>query len=254
MINKVNLDVPKIGVISGRYPASTFSSNINHKAYCQKHNYTYINCNWPTGAKNPYMNKMRYVQEYYHLFDYLFWIDDDAFFMDFDRPLTDFSPDQTSFLSICSSPDNKKIHTYISSGQFFLRCNDLGRSFIDNIEKTNLNSVKQWWSDELGYFTNGDQDAMVYLMKTKEIYSNYNRHHFSNFNSRVEDFLKNEKVFILHFTGTIEIKKSNYKKVQMVTGFGPTLLPKEMKANLAYNDTKSLLQKIISRLNKIRES
>ncbi|MCY4046352.1 MAG: hypothetical protein OXE99_14910, partial [Cellvibrionales bacterium] len=213
-----------------------------------KHNYTYINCHWPTGATNPYMNKIRYIQAYYHLFDYLFWIDDDAFFMDFDKPLTDFLPDETSFLSICSSPDHKKIHTYISSGQFFLRCDEVGKSFIDSIEKTDLTQVKDWWTEELGFFTNGDQDAMVYLLKTKDLYRHYNLHHFSKFNSRVEDFFNSSPVFILHFTGNMDVKNQNYQKIQQATGFGPSLLADQHKALISYQDPKTFSQKVLSRL------
>ncbi len=241
----------KIGVISGRFPTTTFSSQINHKAYCEKHGYTYIHCNWPTGAKNPYMNKTRYIQTYYHLFDYIFWIDDDAFFMDFEKPLTEFLPEANNFFSVCASPDNRKLHTYISSGQFFLTCNELGRAFIDAIELVNLASVKAWWPEELGYFSNGDQDAMVYLLKTNPTFSGYNLHHFRNFNSRVADYFAGDNVFILHFTGTPKVKATHYRQVQKASGFGPTLLPAKDKESLAYQDPKSLIDRILTKSKRL---
>ena len=50
-----------------------------------------------------------------------------------ETPLEDFLPENHSFLSICSSPDYKSIHTFISSGQFFIRCDEIGIFFIDQI-------------------------------------------------------------------------------------------------------------------------
>lgn len=240
-----------IAVLSGRYPLTTFDSPINHIAYCKQHGYTYIHCHWPSGAINPYMNKMRYVQAYYNHFDYIFWIDDDAFFMDIEKPLDDFIPQDADFLSICSSPDYKDIHTYISSGQFMLRCNDTGRDFIDEIEKTDLNMVKAWWKEELGYFSNGDQDAMVYQILTNPKYSGIHRHHFSKFNSRVEDFLGSQEIFILHFTGRPEIKEKNYKKVQRISGRLPNLLAIEHQKNLNLKQKRPLTIRIISRIKRL---
>src|SRR5262245_41615734 len=75
----------RIAVVSGHYPASSFEAFVNHRAYCSRHGYTYIFANWPTGERNRYLNKIRYIQAYHSLFDYIFWIDDDAFFLDLDR-------------------------------------------------------------------------------------------------------------------------------------------------------------------------
>jgi hypothetical protein len=214
----------RVGVVSGRYPASEFESFINHKAYCARHGYTYIHCNWPTGAANQYMNKLEYVRAYYHLFDYLFWIDDDAFFMRPEQALEAFVPQPGQFLSICGSPTSKPIHTYVSSGQFMLRCDDTGRAFIDAVTKVDLDHVRSWWTEALGYFTGGDQDAMVYLLKQDDRFASYQRHGYEAFNSRVEHLLAGDPVFLLHFTGTVPVKRRNYASVQQHLGRGPSLL------------------------------
>jgi len=216
---------PRIGVVSGRYPASEFDAYVNHRAYCHRHGYTYIYCNWPTGEQNRYMNKLAYVRAYYDLFDYLFWIDDDAFFMDLESGLEAFLPTGEEFLSICQSPTNKAIHTYISSGQFVLRCDEVGRSFIDAVPQVDLAKVRDWWTQELGYFTGGDQDAMVYLLKEDHRFAHYAHHEFRAFNSRYEDLVSGDPVFVLHFTGTVPVKRSNYVLAQKRLARGPSLLP-----------------------------
>jgi galactosyl transferase GMA12/MNN10 family len=230
----------KICVLSGSYPETEFKAYVNHYIYCDIHNYTYIYCNWPTKAYNRYMNKIEYIRHYYDLFDYIFWIDDDAFFIDMDKGLEEFLPRDENFLSICSSPDYKTIHTFISSGQFMLRCCNIGKKFIDEISKVDLAEVKKWWDDSLGYFTNGDQDAMVFLLKTHpEFKDRYNRYHYSKFNNRVEEIFDKggvENLFIVHITGTPKKKLKDYIKMQKYLNRSPSLVDRSIEGR--YNPQK----------------
>ena len=73
----------KFAIISGRYPNTSFDSVVNHRIYADRYDLTYIHCNWPTKHKNLYFNKLQYLLEYIDIFDAIFWIDDDAFFIDF---------------------------------------------------------------------------------------------------------------------------------------------------------------------------
>ena len=178
------------------------------------------------------MNKIRYIRTYATTYDYIFWIDDDAFFLDLDQDLTDFLPSKNSFLSICKSPDFKNIYTYLSSGQFFIKCDEVGSSFLESIEAVDLNRVKRWWKEELGFFTNGDQDAIVYLLKTESQFKNFDLHHYKNFNSRIQNLISGDKVFILHLTGRPNKKKADLKKAQDILGYSSTLLPPNIDLKL----------------------
>jgi hypothetical protein len=197
------------------------------------------------------MNKLEYVKSYYDLFDYLFWIDDDAFFMRLDQSLESFLPKGDSFLSVCASPTVNGIFTYISSGQFMLRCSPAGRSFIEAVQQVDLEHVRRWWSDDLGYFTNGDQDCFVYLMKTDERFARYDRHRHQAFNSRADDVLSGQDVFILHITGTVPVKKKKYQKIQRYLSRGPSLLPLEevVRWNLVPSPTIPL--RVVQRLRRM---
>lgn len=217
----------RLCILSGRHPTTSFPSPVNHQAYARTHGYTYIHCNWPTGASNAYFNKLSYIQTYYHLFDYIFWIDDDAFFLDPNRSLRFLIPPDDAFLSICRSPSHKRLKTPISSGQFLLRCSSVGRKFVDELLTVDMNDVARWWSDDLGYFSNGDQDAMVYLLHRDERYrSGCAFHEHDAFNSRLEDVRREPAgVFLLHFTGSKRRKRRDYETAKKLLGTDGSLLP-----------------------------
>jgi len=232
----------KVCVISGRYPQTKFDSVVNHKLYADKFGYTYVHCNWPTTEQNPYYNKICYLLTYIDAYDYLVWIDDDAFFFDFNVNIMDFLPNEDTFISLCKSPNHKTLKTYFSSGQFILKSSELSKSFLQEVLKQNLLEIKNWWTPELGYFSNGDQDAMVYLLLTDDRFKHRAKlFDYKSFNSRPENLFNEDKhdVFLLHFTGKPEIKWSNYMKVQNQLNLNSFLVPNNMLADYALVDGKS---------------
>lgn len=237
----------KIAVVSGRYPASTFDSHINHRAYCYRHGYTYIHCSWPTRQTNPYMNKIEYLKEYYQLFDYIFWIDDDAFFLNFDWKLESIMPGADQFLTICKSPSYKTLKTYVSSGQFLLKCNLRGREFIDRLLMLDFDLVKKWWPRDEYFFSGGDQDKITYLLCNEEPFRGgalLLEH--AAFNSRFEELETQgttSGVNVLHFTGRVPVKTRDYRKAQRLLRRGPSLLPLEVESELRLRNP-SLLRRI----------
>ncbi len=220
-----------ICIISGRYPTTVFQSPVNHRIYADSHKYSYIHCNWPTGLDNVYLNKIAYILQYIDHYDYIIWIDDDAFFMDFEKDIMDYAPKDDCFISFCKSPEHKALKTYLSSGQFIVKCNALAKQFFNDVLKTNLNEVKAWWTDDLGYFTNGDQDVMVYLLHQNEAYINrVKRYDYKCFNSRWENLIDEDvhQPLILHFTGRGATKKQNYILAQNTLNLHPSLVPNSL--------------------------
>jgi hypothetical protein len=228
------VDPSKVCILSGRFPPTEFMSSWNHRAYANRHGYTYINCDWPTGADNRYMTKFHFVKEYVRHFDYVFWIDDDAFFVDLERSLAPLVPEKGKIASFCKSPTNKQIFTYLSSGQFLLEGGEVGAAFVDKILETRLEVVKDWWQDELGMFTNGDQDAIVYLVHEDPRYKDcLSLHHYSVFNSRLDDLQNNRsEVFLLHFTGPREKKLADHKQSMAILGTNASLIDHQAVSTL----------------------
>lgn len=218
-------------IISGRFPATKFASSINHKAYADRFDYTYIHCNWPTHFKNPYLNKPAYILNYMDLFDYIVWIDDDAFFIDFQKDIMDYKPTGDKILSICKSPDYKQLKTYLSSGQFILKCNDLSRLLLNKLINLPQKTVKEWWSENLGFYTNGDQDLLIYLLLNDPLFKDcFDLHNYKKFNSRIDNLTGTDshKPLIIHFTGIPEVKERDYKKVQQKLNLQPSLVPNDI--------------------------
>ena len=218
----------KIGIISGRFPATEFDSIINHKIYADKFNYTYIHCNWPTKSRNPYLNKIYYILSYFDYFDYIIWLDDDAFFYDFEQDIMDYAPDDGRFMSLCKSPSYKELKTFFSSGQFIIKCTALSKSYLHDVINTDIIMVKNWWTGDMGYYTNGDQDIMVYLFLTQEKYKDKMvLHNYKCFNSRWENIFNVDihKPLILHFTGNRDSKRKNYRQAQHLLNIHSALVP-----------------------------
>jgi hypothetical protein len=194
-----------IGILSGYYPGMRFNSPVNHRLYARQHGYRYIFDSTPRFDKRTYMRKLEAILEYLDLFDWLFWIDDDAYFTDFSVPLErfiDMAPG--SDFIVCKSPWTKEIFTHISSGQFLLRNTPTARRFIEEALATDLKIVQKWWKSHLGMFTKGDQDALVYLLESRPTYTapfcSILEH--SHFNSRLFEFERQlDDHFLVHFTG-----------------------------------------------------
>jgi hypothetical protein len=241
--------VPRIGILSGREPGTEFPSAANHKAYADAHGFTYIHCSWRTKAHNPYLNKFEWIGHYLHLFDWVFWIDDDAFFVDFSKSLLALLPGPDQVASFCKSPNVAGRFTFLSSGQFFLSNSGLGKRLVEDVLAVSLPEVESWWKPELGMFTGGDQDALVYLLLTRERYrGRYQLRPYQSFNSRVEDIQANlEQVFLLHLTGPRPVKIRKLQKAAKHLQRSPSLIPLA-KATTARPKDRSRLGILRSRI------
>lgn len=240
----------KVCIVSGRYPATKFDSSVNHKIYADKFGYDYINCNWPTKEENPYLNKIHYILSCIDFYDYVIWVDDDAFFVDFDMDIMEYSPKEKNIMSICRSPSYKELKTFFSSGQFILKSCSLSKDFLIEVLSQELSHVEKWWSDDLGFYTKGDQDIMIYLFHTdKRFMEKITLYDYKKFNSRAENLFNEDshKPLVLHFTGIDEVKMKNYIKVQKALNLHPSLAPAGLLSNynVSRKDQKSsLLNKV----------
>lgn len=186
------------------------NAHVNHEVYARVHGYTYIFDIAPTSEPpqhKKFFLKLEKIRKFLPLFDWLFWIDDDAFFMGRKTRLTSFVerfPNAT--LIFCASPTNAGKWTWMSSGSMFIRNSELGRKLIDAVMQTDLQVVKAWWdADRFGMWTGGDQDAIVYQLMTNPLFQQegfYARLEPREFNSRPSHFVKGPfEHFLVHFTG-----------------------------------------------------
>lgn len=204
-----NLPEPRIGIISYCDRLRT-NAHVNHEVYARVHGYTYIFDIAPTSEPpqhKKFFLKIEKIRKFLPLFDWLFWIDDDAFFMGRKTRLASFverCPEAT--IIFCASPRTPHHWTWMSSGSMFIRNSKVGRRFVEAVMETDLHEVKAWWDPErLGMWTGGDQDAIVYQLLTNPEFQEegfYVRLEPREFNSRPGHFTQGPfEHFLLHFTG-----------------------------------------------------
>ncbi len=215
----------KILVLSGS-DHIRFPTMINQRAFSDRHGYEYRFDISPRPERSSiYYHKLAAIMDALPAADWLFWIDDDAAFTQLDTSFEALVPElQSENLSaiFCASPINPSGGwTFISSGNFFVRNDSAGRALIECALRTNLTNVEQWWNQEqLGIFTGGDQDALVYqiknhmLIKSRVAILEYDR-----FNTRPYHFKRPGQHFLVHFTHLPETTKEG-QMVDFCSKFG----------------------------------
>lgn len=217
----------KIGIISYCDKIRTFAS-VNHQYYADRHGYTYIYDIAPTHHE-VFKNKVEKLIKFVDLFDYIFWIDDDAFFTNFSQPLEPFiKKGKKSDLIYCASPKNNGIWTYISSGNFFLKNTRKTKDFLRAVLDTPLEEVEAKWNKEkYGHYTIGDQDIMTHLLFTDKRFLGKKFHvalPYEEFNTRPFHFNKKlNEHFLVHFTGKEKYQQS--LKFAQKFEMSPALIP-----------------------------
>lgn len=219
-----------IGIISYCNFVRTYAS-VNHQFYADAHDYTYIYDISPT-KNDVFKNKIEKILKLLDLFDWVFWIDDDAFFLDYSKrlePFIDNAPSKAELI-YCTSPVNEGKKTYLSSGNFFLKNTKRVKQFLQACLDADLEDTKSRWDEqELGHFTNGDQDIMVDLLMNDGRFNSRTFHAilpFEYFNTRPFHFEKSyNEHFLVHFTG-------NNKQDQVIDfakkfNLSPALIPAE---------------------------
>lgn len=199
------MTAPRIGLISYCDKIRTLA-HINHELYAREQGYTYIFDIAPTEHWR-FMAKIEKIRKLLPLFDWVFWIDDDAFVMDRTvrvETFVDHAPD--AHLIFCESPVRDGVWTWISSGNFLIRNTPEALAFLDAVLATPLAEVEAWWdTDRFGKYTRGDQDAMVYQLHSDPRFTADGfavRLPYTAFNTRPEHFVDGPREhFLVHFTG-----------------------------------------------------
>jgi len=161
------VSTPPLMIVSGSSRVRT-AAPLNHALYAAAIGVPYFFDVAPTSVDRIYFHKLEVIRAYLPLAEWLFWIDDDAFFTDFGVDLRQFLADVGNRdLVFCKSPVNPRGGwTWMSSGQFFIRNTPGTLALLDAVARTDLAGVKAWWDPETyGLFTNGDQDAFVYQLQ-----------------------------------------------------------------------------------------
>lgn len=247
MVNKL-----KIGILSYCDHLRT-NAHINHQFYSNTNGYTYIFDISPT-KHSRFQSKIDKILKFLPLFDYVFWIDDDAIFCNFEKKLEEFIKiSEKSHFIFCKSPINQHGNwTYISSGNFFIKNTIEARSILEQSLRINLTVIKDWWvKEKLGLFTNGDQDQIIYMLHQFNI--DYERLDYDQFNTRKYHFDENKPIFqhfLCHFVeGNKHLQLLDFAKR---FGLNEFLIPEDIDKNYKYYIKNNKLKKVIRQIRKAK--
>lgn len=226
-----------------------FHSKINHEVYTNIHNYNYINDGKKRKLKSKFDHKIHAILDIPVDDQWWFWIDDDAFFTNFDLSIESLNlPFDNNLFVFAESPINSNGgYAFLCSGNFFFKNTQTVKDFFIRVLNRDIEEVKDWWDEsKLGMFTNGDQDRIIYeLLHDKEIFSNTQILPFEKFNTRPYHYSKHTDHFLVHFSGIVN-KWSAIREFKDKFNFpNETLVPTEYRI-LERNLIKSKLENLKS--------
>jgi hypothetical protein len=165
-----------------------FPSHINHRIFAETRGVAYRWSLFETKSdESPFFHKLRTARDALGEFEWVFWLDDDAFFTDFGWDIEAYAARQQSDLVICRGTMNAGVWTYLNSGAFFLRRSARSVAFLDAALNADLSAIREWWDPSIGgKFTAGDQDILTYLLLADPRFAAdfCLRREFPEFNSR----------------------------------------------------------------------
>lgn len=202
-----------------------FNSHINHATYAMRHGYRYRFDITPRPLSSVFDHKIHAILECPIDDEWWFWIDDDAFFTQFDTPFSEldvrFASDK--LLIFPKSPVNPLGGwTFLSSGNFFFRSTRETHEFFQRVLATDLSQVKAWWdAEKYGMFTNGDQDKIVWnLIEGEAMRDFYAVVPYETFNTRPYHFSSPTDFFLVHFAVLGISKEEAIRQFQVKFQYG----------------------------------
>jgi len=195
---------PDLVLVSGSSSVRTPAA-LNHAVYAARHDLRYVYDATPAAVSLIYLHKVRTIRRHLQTADWLFWLDDDAFFTRLGQDVRSFVPEEPGVdLVFCASPVNPEGGwTWMSSGQLLVRNSPEMLGLLDAVEATDLAAVRRWWQpDRYGLFTAGDQDAFVYQLARDDSpwAGRFSRLDWPAFNARPYHYRRElDEQFICHF-------------------------------------------------------
>lgn len=203
-----NIIRPRACLVSGA-DEIRLRSYVNHAIYARTHNLDYrLECGLDRGITNKFFYKTSIIRRVLPQYEWMIWIDDDAYFTDFDRDnLNQFIDDAErdgKFMVIANGPTEPNgFWSIINTGVVLFRNDPRTIELLTLMEGSDLAEVKRWWDPEKhGVFTNGDQDQMLWALETSGLMGGVTIVDHRELNSRghyYDDSLKD--AFVMHFCG-----------------------------------------------------
>lgn len=196
-----------------------FDAHVNHKNYADANNIDY-HFFLSTGLKNPFFTKCYAILDAFDKgYDYVFWVDDDAFFIDSEWDLLSIFNRHVEDIVVTQGRSKKSGITLFNNGIMFIKKTRQTRELFETIPKITTKELKRNWIEEWGPCEGNDQPRMIYLTQTRypEIVKIYE---YPGFNAHEITF-KQSKSFLstnppmAHITG--QNKKDKLRRFEETT-------------------------------------
>jgi len=205
-------------IISGA-DSYRFDAHINHQRYADSQGIEY-KFHLSEGLSNPFFTKCFAILDSFEQgYEYVLWIDDDAFFINPDWDCTEIYRSYPEDVIVTTSRKKKIGITLFNNGIMFIRNTPNMQNCFESIPKTPWNEMKQSWQPEWGPLVGNDQPRMIYLTQTRYPesvkildYPGFNAHEIT---FKKKGFLETNPP-IVHITG--QNKANKIKRFEKFTG------------------------------------
>lgn len=189
-----------------------YDAHVNHQKYADKRSIDYKFYK-SENLSNPYFTKCYAILDSFDQgYEYVLWIDDDAFFIDLDWNCMKIFDDHKEDVIVTQGRTNKKTGaTLFNNGVMFIRNTKSMNELFSAIPNVEWKEMATNWNTDWGPCEGNDQPRMIYLIQTRYPscvkileYPGFNAHEIT-FKQR-KNFLET-KPPIAHITGTRKIGK-----------------------------------------------
>ncbi|CAL8974364.1 hypothetical protein TESS_TESS_00657 [Tessaracoccus sp. O5.2] len=225
---------PRACLVSGA-DEIRFRSYLNHAIYARTHGIDYrLECGIDRGITNKFFYKTSIIRRVLPLYEWLIWIDDDAYFTDFSRDNLNIFIEQAerdgNFMVLANGPTEPNgFWSVINTGVVLFRNDPRTLQLLELMEGSDLAEVRAWWDEDAhGVFTHGDQDQMLWALETSGLMAGVAIVDHRELNSRghyYDDSLTD--AFVMHFCGHYD-KKLGVARFAERFGLGQELVPEHL--------------------------
>ena len=220
---------PAVCVVSGGERVR-FASHINHAIYARENGYDYrLQIGLTERAQNGYFLKLAVLERLLPFYDWILWIDDDAFFTDFDgeaiRRLITAAEAEGQFLVMSRQIDATPFNT----GVMLLQSVPAVQCLLRQALESDPLEVEIWWDPKAdGVFLSSDQEALWWAISKSGLRSQVRIVEPRELNALPDCFLGEvSDLPVVHFYGSL-FKELRIAEFGRRWGYGNELAPEHL--------------------------